>query len=237
MKKLHQQLLTKIKEKTKNKPFRSKHCLKTYCGTDDPSYNLSNPQMRTIAKNWLRKNSDLLDSQFIELLDSLYEGKTDTEKRLAGMFLEYLSKKRKKIDPFKIARWLDNLQGWCQVDSLCQSSFTAAELLSNWQKWKKLLIQLNKDENLNKKRASLVLLVKPVRQSENKELALFALNQIGRLKEERSKLITKTVSWLLREMVKKHRRLIKDYLEKNQTSLPAIAVRETKRKLETGKKT
>jgi len=235
MNKYHQQILKLIKDKSDNN-FKSKHDLKTYCGTDDPCYDLSNPQMRKIAKQWIKTNRQLEQQRFVAMLDSLYRGKTDTEKRIAGMLLEYLPKLRKKINPLKLNQWLNSLQGWAQIDSLCQSSFTAQELLKDWAKWKKLLVRLNKENNLNKKRASLVLLVKSVRGSENKKLRNFAFQQIERLKEEDHKLITKAISWLLREMIKKHRFQVIKYLKENKDSLPAVAVRETKRKLETGRK-
>jgi 3-methyladenine DNA glycosylase AlkD len=236
MNKQHQQILNLIKSKAKNKPFKSKHILNTYMGTDDPAYDLSNPQMRKIAKTWIKKNKDIKFDGFIKLIDSLYQGKTDTEKRIAGMLLEYLPKLRKQIDPMRIDKWLNNLNGWAQVDSLCQSSFTASELLGNWKKWKKLLLQLNKDKNINKRRASLVLLIKSLRAEENKQLAQFAFKEIDRVKKEEDKLITKAISWVLREMIKKHKKAVSKYLKANESSLPAIAVRETYRKLKTGKK-
>lgn len=50
------------------------------------------------------------------------------------------------------------------------------------------------------------------------------------------KLIAKAVSWILRSLVKRHRQIVGEYVFKNEASLPAIAVREFKKKYETGKK-
>jgi 3-methyladenine DNA glycosylase AlkD len=155
---------------------------------------------------------------------------------MAGKLLEYLPQLRKQVPPSKVDEWLVNLKGWGQVDSLCQSNFTAEELLSDWNQWKKTIQTLARSKNPNKKRASLVLLTKPVRDSEDEWLARLALETIEHLKSEKDILITKAVSWLLRDLIKNHRRLVKEYLEKNKNTLPRIAVRETRNKLLTGRK-
>ena len=63
-----------------------------------------------------------------------------------------------------------------------------------------------------------------------------AIQNIENIKHEKDILITKAISWLLREMTKNHKRLTGNYLKQNKDSLPGIAVRETTRKLETGRK-
>jgi len=44
------------------------------------------------------------------------------------------------------------------------------------------------------------------------------------------------VSWLLRSMLRHHERAVAAYVRENRHSLPAIAVRETTRKITTGRK-
>ena len=133
------------------------------------------------------------------------EGKAYEEKTLASMLLESAGKLRKHVNPELLDGWLEHLKGWAEIDSLCQSNFTADELLSNWPTWKKLLIGFNKSKNIGKRRASLVLLCKSVRQSDDRRLADLAFCNIDRVKSEKDKLITKAVSWLLRELIKNHR--------------------------------
>jgi 3-methyladenine DNA glycosylase AlkD len=98
------------------------------------------------------------------------------------------------------------------------------------------LVRLVSDGNVHKRRASLVLLTKPVRDSENKRLADLAFANIDRLKNERSILVTKAISWLLRDLIRHHRERVETYLFENSDCLPKIAIRETRRKLLTGKK-
>lgn len=233
MNKHHQQLLAEIKkaagEVNKEPP-------KGYLGSSHKKYGLSNPQKRKIVKEWKKKNKGISVNEFISLLDSLYKGESYDEKTLAGMLLGYMTKLREKISPEKLDNWLEELEGWAEIDSLCQSNFTAQEILNNWDNWKKWLEKFQEGENVSKRRAALVLLTKPVRDSDNQKIADLAFANIDYLKSEDDKLITKAVSWLLRALIKHHPNRVEEYLENNQDSLPAIAVRETRNKLETGKK-
>ena len=81
-----------------------------------------------------------------------------------------------------------------------------------------------------------MLLTAPVTQSHDARLLDLSLELIARLQSDKDKRITKAVSWLLRKGIKHHRKAIADYVEANSDKLPAIAVRETRRKLLTGKK-
>jgi 3-methyladenine DNA glycosylase AlkD len=67
-------------------------------------------------------------------------------------------------------------------------------------------------------------------------IAEVALKVVDRLKPEREVIITKAVSWVLRSMIKHYRASVEDYLTENADTLPSIAVRETRAKLVTGRK-
>jgi len=77
---------------------------------------------------------------------------------------------------------------------------------------------------------------RPLRRSEDKGLAELGFRTVEVLKSERAIIITKAVSWLLRSMVAHHRGAVAAYIKENHHSLPAIAVRETTRKIATGRK-
>ena len=68
---------------------------------------------------------------------------------------------RASVKPKDIERWLGKLNGWAEVDSLCQNVFTD-ELSNDWPNWQKLIGRLSKSTDINKRRASLVLLTRPV---------------------------------------------------------------------------
>jgi len=149
--------------------------------------------------------------------------------------LEKIPKLRKQININLLDKWLNNAEGWGEVDSMCQSSFSSDELLTNWKSWEKLILSFSKDKNVHKRRASLVLLNKSIKESIDKRLPVLAFTIIDKLKKENDILITKAISWLLRSLIKNNRRLVEDYLRQNN-DLPAIAIRETRNKLLTGKK-
>ncbi len=143
---------------------------------------------------------------------------------------------RRKFNLNKLDKWLSYTVGWAEVDSLCQSNFDAKEVIQNWPSWQAFLIKLSTDKNIHKRRASMVLLCKPLRQSDDTKLPDLALKLVNDLKHEKEILITKAVSWILRSMVKHHPKELAIYLEENKDSLPSIAYRESTRKLRTGKK-
>ncbi|MDO8690998.1 MAG: DNA alkylation repair protein [Dehalococcoidia bacterium] len=133
-------------------------------------------------------------------------------------------------------RWLTGAEGWLEVDSLCYGAFTADDMLSDWASWETLLRALASDEDVHKRRASLVLLTKAVRESDDPRLADLAFENIDRLRGEKDPLITKAISWLLRDLIRNARTRVEDYLAQNSSTIPKIAVREVTNKLRTGKK-
>lgn len=109
-------------------------------------------------------------------------------------------------------------------------------MLADWAAWRKILQVFSRSENIHNQRASLVLLPGPVAHSADSRLAQLAFKNIDCLKGEKSILITKAISWLLRSLVRYHKRELAAYLEQNRKSLPKVAIRETERKLLTGRK-
>lgn len=234
MNKYHQEILEEIKKYTGKGTKYSWDA--NYLGSKDFHYSLSNPIKRQIIKNWINNHRSISLEEFSSLLTSLYSNTSYEEKTVAGYLLEYFPKLRSQIDLKLLDKWLDNLSGWAEIDTTCQPNFPAEELLNRWDEWKSLIEKLSKDQNINKRRASLVLLTGAVAKSDDKRLSNLAFEIIERLKGERHILITKAISWLLRDLTKLHKKEVEDYIKNNENNLPKIALRETKRKLLTGRK-
>lgn len=232
---LHKEILEEI-QRHSGKPTQHTF-LNSYLGNSHPRYPISIPVLRKIAKEWMKAHRDLPVSKFSLLLTSLIKGKSSTEKTMVGILLDNSTIDQRKFDPKIFNTWLNYLEGWAEVDSLCTGRYSDSEILSEWRIWKPQLIQFSKSKNIHKRRASLVLLCSPLRKSDDTRLALIALQNIDRLKGEKEILITKAISWVLRSMINFHRSSLEDYLSKQGHSLPKIAVRETLVKLKTGKKT
>jgi 3-methyladenine DNA glycosylase AlkD len=208
-----------------------------YLGNQHPKYQITNPQLRQLARVWVRSHQTLSAAEFKGVLTSLVAGNSSTEKMLPGMLLDAARPHQRNFEPAIFERWLSQLEGWAEVDTLCASAHTKDEVLQQWAKWKKLLTKLNRSQQVTKRRASLVFLCTPVRHHQDAKLARLAFANIDRLKGEKDPLITKAISWLLRSMVKQYRTQVVAYLNQNKTKLPALAVREILIKIKTGRKT
>lgn len=215
--------------------FKSKHDT-SYIGSTKFGYSISTPESRKLIKSWLKDRPDLSVKEFTDLLDSLALGKSNNEVTAIGKFLEYCPQLRHKVDPKRLDKWLDHAEGWAEVDTICAGTFLADDYLSSWTTWEKIIKKFSLDPNVHKRRASLVLLVTPVRESSDLRLSKLAFENVEKLKSEKDILITKAISWLLRHLITNHRIEVESYLNKNVDSLPKIAVRETQNKLKSGRK-
>lgn len=210
--------------------------LDSYLGNSHPRYPINSPTLRLIGKEWMRDHRALPSKDFVNVLTSLAEGKSATEKFMVGVLLDASRKEQRKFNPRVFDSWLDHLEGWAEVDTVCTGAYTITEIPEQWDVWEKLLTKFSKSKNINKRRASLVLLCSPLSKHTDERLVHTALTNISSLKSEKEILITKAISWLLRSMIRHHRRSVSDFVKANMDTLPKIAIRETLRKLDTGRK-
>ena len=208
-----------------------------YLGNTHPRFAINNPTMRTIAKEWMKEHKQLTATEFEKLLTSLIQGESSTEKMMAGMLMDVSQKAQRKFDPLAFDQWLDHLEGWAEIDTLCTGLYAKTEIPANFKIWSKILVDLSKSKNINKRRASLALLCSPVRKVYDEQMMTVAFENIERLKHEKPILITKAISWLLRSMVKLYKKEVSQFVDDHEESLPKIAIRETRTVLLTGRKT
>lgn len=231
----HERLLTEIRALDRP-PREGPPQRDSYGGSGHPFYSFGVPERRAIAKAWLASRRGTESAEVLAVLDSLFAGESHEEKTLPGFILAAHRAARRAVRAHDLDRWLGELNGWAEVDCLCQSVFTAEEMTADWPEWKALIERLAADPNINKRRAAMVLLNAPLRSSDDRRFRDLGLQVIDRLKGERDILITKAVSWLLRTMTLRHRAAVEDYLARESEHLPKIAVRETRVKLATGVK-
>jgi len=207
-----------------------------YVGSSKSSYHINSPMTEKIVKSWIKMYPNMTISEYIDLLNNLSLGKSHTEFSAIGMLLRLKPKLRRELNPTTVSNWLNCTEGWAEVDAICQGNFTANEMLNDWDSWKKVLDTLAIAKNIHKRRASLVLLTGPVRHSQDSRLSDMAFKNIEILKSGKEILVTKAISWLLRDLVKLHKEKVENYLNTNETTLPRIAMRETRNKLKSGRK-
>lgn len=238
MNKYHQEILKEIRKIKRKWPVDQVAFVKRYLGTDKEYYPLKAEDSKKIARQFLKKYPLISSKEFFAVVDSLFGGKTHQEMCLAGRLLNLASaKSMKDFDPQSLEKWLNRTVGWCEVDSLCSNNFTAEQMLKKWKEWRNLLDSFSRDRDVHKRRASVVLLVRATRESDDSRLARVAFVNTDRLKSEKDVLITKAISWILRSLIKYHKKEVADYLKENHDKLPKIAVREAQMKLVTGRKT
>lgn len=230
----HRNILENVKKHAREKDPRFNN--ETYFGNKDIFYRVPVLTARTISKQWIKHHPNISKDIFESLITSLFQGNSHEEKTIAGKLLEYAPSLRKQLPIALLDHWLDKVQGWAQVDSLCQGVFTACEMNAHWNQWKHMLTLFSKDKNIHKRRASLVLLTGPVTESSHKKFSQLAFSCIEKLKSEKDILITKAISWLLRSMIKHHKNQVAAYMKIHESTLPKIALREVRNKLLTGKK-
>jgi len=230
----HHELLKQIKAKG-GKPIRDPYW-QNYLGTPHPLYKMDSATLRKIAQGWLSNNREMKASEFVKVINSLVKGESATEKLMAGLLLDGARPTHRDFPPEHVDGWLDHLVGWVEVDTLCTGNFPKSEVPRQWPKWKKLLNSLSRSANINKRRASLVLLCSPLRKEADRRLLDQALKTVDRLCKEREVLITKAVSWVLRSASRHFAKEVKKYVTLNTPNLPSIAVRETLTKIATGTK-
>lgn len=230
----HAGLLKAIKAKS-GKP--TKHTfLNNYLGTAHPRYAINNSGMRAIAKAYMKSHSLNVHS-FTDLITGLIEGKSFTEKVMAGFLLDCAHQELLKFDPMLFDHWLSHVQGWAEVDTLCAGKYSKSEVAQQFATWKKILVRFSKSKAIEKRRASLVLCCAPLRSDRNEAILKVVFQNIKRLKSEKDVLITKAISWVLRSAIRHHKTEVQDFLKQHEHTLPKIAVRETWAKLKTGRKT
>ncbi len=232
---LHTELLKLIVQHS-GKPTQHTF-LDSYLGNAHPRYPISIPILRKIAREWMRTHHDVTSAKFVKLLSSLIHAPSSTEKTMAGILMDLSSPSQQGFDPLIFDDWLEHLEGWAEVDAVCTGAYARTQLTVNFVVWKKLLVKFSKSKNIQKRRASLVLLCSPLRQTRNLPMVMLALQNVDRLTSEKEILITKAISWVLRYAVKHHKSEIKKYVALKQHVLPKIAVRETLTVINTGKKT
>ena len=208
----------------------------SYMGTSKAYLYVRAADVGELVREWAHDHPALAVDEFSQLLNRLSLSSIHNEFAFLGVLLGRYPKLRKAMDPCLLSGWLDHAEGWAEVDTICQSNFSADEMIAKWECWEPLLVALSGDPNVHKRRASLVLLNRALRKSPDARFSELGFRIIVRLEPERDILITKAISWILRDLVKFHRAEVEAFLCEHADRLPKIAIRETRNKLGSGRK-
>jgi len=190
-------------------------------------------EQRQAIRVWLRQHHTWRFRELIALAELFWFGESRDE--AIPIELIGLSKRRIPDLPWSFFdRWRKPLSSWHDTDGLGIYVFgpwLAADLARRTRRLEELI---RAREGCSRRLA----LVGTVILNRRHETAVpqLTLKLVDAVAADRDPLISKAVSWALRELSKTHRDLVSSYVKKNAMRLPAIALREVRNKLNTGLK-
>jgi len=210
--------------------------VKKYLGTKRKFLNIKSSSRDKVLRKYKKLLNELPSKDLVTILTDLIKSDTFDFLNFAGKFISSSKKARENIGIFELNLFIENTTGWAECDSICQSLFEGNEVLKRFNEFEKIIFTFCSSNNVQLKRASLVLQVKPIREIKDERLKKLSFATIDLLKKEEPILLTKAVSWLLRSLTNHYKEEVAIYIQKNKQDLPAIAYRETRRKIISGKK-
>jgi len=193
------------------------------------------PDLRQIAKDWKRAHESVSHDELLSLVEALWNGGLQEERILA---MELLQTQRRLIlglawDHFD--RWRCKAENWVLTDTL-GSRILAPWILAEPESRLEFLSGLVADEDLWSRRLALVTTCPINRGHTGLTIPDLTLELVERVKAERDPMITKAVSWSLRELSKTHPDVVAVYVDRQRDTLAAHVIREVENKLRTGLK-
>ncbi|MFQ5577394.1 MAG: DNA alkylation repair protein [Anaerolineae bacterium] len=198
-------------------------------------YGVRIPRLRQIARDWQTAHKKIPQQELLSLVELLWKGDSHEERTLAIELLRRYPRTISRLTWGHFDRWRRALDNWSLTDALGTTIFgpwllAAPDIRLNY------LEQLIADEDVWSRRLALVATVPINRGRTGFTIPELTLTLINRVKDERHPMITKAVSWALRELTKTHRDSVAGYLEKNRDILAPHITREVSNKLRTGLK-
>lgn len=203
--------------------------------TGQAVYGVRVPQLRQMAKTWHKAHADIEHSQLLALVEGLWSGTSREEKHLALELLRCYKRQVLLLHWDHFDRWRADLDGWELTDALGVYVFGRWLLADPIDRLPYLQLLIHED-HLWSRRLAIVATVWLNRGQDGLSFPNLTLDLLDRVKTERTPIITKAVSWALRELIKKHPDRVADYIEKNDGVLAANVKREVRNKLRSGRK-
>jgi len=197
-------------------------------------YGVKVPRLREIANAWYRAHREIARDDLFALVERLWEAGSREGRQIVFYLLEHYSRWTPDLPQACFERWRRDLDSWVETDGLGWT--LALWLMGDPDARLDYLWELIADEDVWSRRLALVPLARINRGAMGATFPALTLQLIDRVKAERHPMITKAVSWVLREMIRRHRDQVTIYLEQNRDALASHVVREVNNKLHTGVK-
>lgn len=196
-------------------------------------HGIRTPDNRRLARTWRRAYPGTDARLVLALVESLWNAESRDE-RMLGLEIMYLYPdivRGLTCDVFD--RWRPEIDNWGVCD------FVATRILGPWAEADPehrlgYLEELVGDPHLYSRRLGLVASVHLNRDGSSH--GAWTLTQVDRLVDERDPMITKAISWSLRQMTRHQASDVEAYLETRDDRIAALPKREVRNKLRTGRK-
>ncbi len=198
-------------------------------------YGVRVPQLREMARDWQRAHRKIAREELMALLEALWNGASREEHLLVVYLLGRYKRWIPDLTWSRFEYWRRGLDNWEVSDGLAMWVL-GPWLLADPDTRLAHLRDLIADEDVWSRRLALVATVPINRGHTGFTVPDLTLDLIDRVKEEKDPMITKAISWALRELTKTHADRVSVYLEENRDVLASHVVREVSNKLRTGLK-
>lgn len=197
-------------------------------------YGVRVPDLREIARAWYREHKQATREEVLTLAEILWNNASHEERQLVTHLFEHYKNWMPTLNKSHFEHWRRGLDNWVITDSL--GWLLGLWVLADPDNRLGYLEELIANKDVWSRRLSLVATVHINRGETGFTAPDLTLQLIDQVKEERHPMMTKAVSWTLRELTRHHRHQVAVYLEENQEVLAKHVVREVNNKLQTGLK-
>lgn len=192
------------------------------------------PEMRQVARSWMAAHKALAPAGVLAIAGALWDAGSRDE-RMVGLFmLERDKRALRDLTWDHFDRWRGDIDNWIVCDQLATKVFGPWITLDPGRRLPYLDL-LIAEPGLYSRRLALVATV-PLNRTAKTAIPAQTLAMIDRVRHERQAMISKAVSWALRELAKTHAAAVAAYLDAHRQELAGNVVREVANKLETGLK-
>jgi 3-methyladenine DNA glycosylase AlkD len=197
-------------------------------------YGVRVPDLRKITRAWRRAHRDIAQENLEAVLEALWNGQSREERKLVIYLLLDYERRIPDLPQSLFERWRRDIDSWEMADGV--GWILGLWLVGDPGTRLDYLWHLIADEDVWSRRVALVATIPINRNNPGFTIPDLTLELVERIKQERHPMMTKAISWVLREMIKNHRDRVIAYLDANREVLARHVVREVDNKLQTGLK-
>lgn len=197
-------------------------------------FGVRTPQLRKMVRTWRKAHKKISCAALLSLTEALWADGARESHDIAVLLLEAYPQCLAALPWDVFERWRHDLDSWDMTDGL--GWLLGAWVLGEPEARCEHLRMLINDADVWSRRFALVATARINRGATGFTAPDLTLELVGQVKDERHPMVTKAVSWALRELIRHHHEEVAAYLAENETALASHVVREVRNKLETGLK-